>query len=164
MSEYVARCHCGALMACYRTALPPCNWHIRACQCSFCRTHSALSTSDPAGLLYILAHNPNCCSGIGSAHRARNSSSVEPAAYTWARRSSVITRGLESLMSEPLLRSHLTCRMPSRWTTEMRPRRSDVRDGSRAGHHWAVRAFKEDPAARTDSPKRLAGPKGVGQG
>jgi hypothetical protein len=58
MSEYVARCHCGALSACYRTALPACNWHIRACQCSFCRTHAALSTSDPAGLLTYSCSQP----------------------------------------------------------------------------------------------------------
>jgi hypothetical protein len=58
MSEYVARCHCGALSASYRTALPTSNWHIRACQCSFCRTHAALSTSDPAGLLAYSCSQP----------------------------------------------------------------------------------------------------------
>jgi len=35
----------------YRTALPPQHWQVRACQCSFCRRHAALSSSDPAGLL-----------------------------------------------------------------------------------------------------------------
>jgi hypothetical protein len=35
----------------YRTALPVQRWQIRACQCSFCRRHAALSTSDPGGLL-----------------------------------------------------------------------------------------------------------------
>lgn len=49
--EYLARCHCGALTARYRTALEPSAWSVRACQCSFCRSHGALTTSDPAGLL-----------------------------------------------------------------------------------------------------------------
>ena len=49
--EYLARCHCGALTARYQTALEPSAWALRACQCSFCRSHGALTTSDPAGLL-----------------------------------------------------------------------------------------------------------------
>lgn len=49
--EYLARCHCGALSARYRTAIPPSEWSVRACQCSFCRTHGSLSTSDPVGSL-----------------------------------------------------------------------------------------------------------------
>lgn len=48
-SEYLARCHCGAIRARYRTVLAPSSWTIRACQCSFCRAHGALSVSDPAG-------------------------------------------------------------------------------------------------------------------
>jgi hypothetical protein len=49
--EYLARCHCGAHTARYRTAIPPADWSVRACQCSFCRSHGALATSDPHGLL-----------------------------------------------------------------------------------------------------------------
>jgi hypothetical protein len=49
--EYLARCHCGGLTARYRTAIPPAAWSVRACQCSFCRSHGSLSTSDPAGVL-----------------------------------------------------------------------------------------------------------------
>jgi hypothetical protein len=49
--EYLASCHCGALRARYRTMLPPSAWSIRACQCSFCRRHGAMTTSDPAGLI-----------------------------------------------------------------------------------------------------------------
>jgi len=51
MAEYLARCHCGALSARYRTAKAPGEWSIRACQCSFCRAREALSTSDPEGAL-----------------------------------------------------------------------------------------------------------------
>jgi hypothetical protein len=48
--DYLARCHCGALSAHYSTMLPTPSWSVRACQCAFCTTHGALSTSDPAGL------------------------------------------------------------------------------------------------------------------
>ena len=58
MDAYVACCHCGALSAWYRTGLPTSNWRIRSCQCSFCRTHAVLSTSDPAGLLAYSCSQP----------------------------------------------------------------------------------------------------------
>ncbi len=57
--EYLARCHCGALTARYRTALAPAAWPVRACQCSFCRSHGALSTSDPAGVLEFRSADPS---------------------------------------------------------------------------------------------------------
>ena len=44
-------CHCGAVGFEYRTAREAEEWPIRACQCSFCRAHGALSTSDSAGKL-----------------------------------------------------------------------------------------------------------------
>jgi hypothetical protein len=44
-------CHCGALGFSFQTALPLAQWSVRACQCRFCRTHGALTTSDPAGRL-----------------------------------------------------------------------------------------------------------------
>ena len=56
--EYLARCHCGALTACYRTTIPPLDWLWRACQCSFCRSHGAFVTSDPTGLLEFRTANP----------------------------------------------------------------------------------------------------------
>ena len=42
-------CHCGAVAFTFRTARPPERWEGRACQCSFCRSHGARSTSDPDG-------------------------------------------------------------------------------------------------------------------
>jgi hypothetical protein len=33
----------------FRTEIAPSAWSIRACQCSFCRCHGALSASDPNG-------------------------------------------------------------------------------------------------------------------
>jgi hypothetical protein len=49
LSAYPGSCHCGEIGFRYHTAQPPDGWSIRACQCSFCRAHGALSTSDPAG-------------------------------------------------------------------------------------------------------------------
>jgi hypothetical protein len=57
-NEYLARCHCGAVSARYRTAVTPAAWSVRACQCSFCRAHGALTVSDPAGSL-VFAAAPN---------------------------------------------------------------------------------------------------------
>ena len=50
-SVFPGRCHCGALGFSFQTALPVGQWSVRACQCRFCRTHGALTTSDPAGRL-----------------------------------------------------------------------------------------------------------------
>jgi hypothetical protein len=56
--ECLARCHCGALTARYQTTVEPSVWAMRACQCSFCRSHGALTTSDPAGLLTFQSSDP----------------------------------------------------------------------------------------------------------
>lgn len=56
--DYLARCHCGALTARYRTSVPTASWPVRACQCEFCTAHGALSTSDPAGSLTFSASDP----------------------------------------------------------------------------------------------------------
>jgi hypothetical protein len=44
-------CHCGALGFAFQTALAVTHWNVRACRCTFCRGHGALTTSDPAGRL-----------------------------------------------------------------------------------------------------------------
>ena len=44
-------CHCGALRYALETSLPLAQLPLRACLCSFCRHHGALSTSDPQGTL-----------------------------------------------------------------------------------------------------------------
>jgi hypothetical protein len=46
---HVGSCHCGAITIDYRTDLAPARWPLRECQCSFCRKHAMLSTSDPDG-------------------------------------------------------------------------------------------------------------------
>ena len=50
-------CHCGAIGFDYRSAVPPSEWSIRACQCTFCRKHDALSTSEPKAELRFSAGN-----------------------------------------------------------------------------------------------------------
>jgi hypothetical protein len=56
--DYLARCHCGALSAHYRTTVPTASWRVRACQCVFCSAHGALSTSDSSGSLTFRASEP----------------------------------------------------------------------------------------------------------
>lgn len=48
---YHGGCHCGSVRFSFRTEVPPPEWAIRACQCSFCRAHGAYTTSDPKGSL-----------------------------------------------------------------------------------------------------------------
>lgn len=42
---FEGRCHCGAIGFTFRTAVPPGEWAVRACQCSFCRGHGARTTA-----------------------------------------------------------------------------------------------------------------------
>ena len=51
MTSYEGRCHCGAIGYTFHTRVAPPAWTLRACQCSFCRAHAALSASDPAGAI-----------------------------------------------------------------------------------------------------------------
>ncbi len=48
-------CHCGALTVELETALDFDAIPLRECQCSFCRRHGALNTSDPDGHTRIVA-------------------------------------------------------------------------------------------------------------
>ena len=64
MTDLAGRCHCGAVRVELVTALRAQDLPLRACQCSFCRRHGALTTSDPKGLLHIEA-------APGSANRYR---------------------------------------------------------------------------------------------
>jgi len=58
MTEYRGMCHCGAIGYNYRCDEAPANWAIRACQCRFCRSHDALSASDPAASIDFEASEP----------------------------------------------------------------------------------------------------------
>jgi hypothetical protein len=59
-TEYRGGCHCGALTFVYRTDIAPSLWSLRACQCSFCRRHGAVTTSDPAGTVRFVERVPGC--------------------------------------------------------------------------------------------------------
>ena len=69
--DYTGSCHCGAIGFSYRTDIRPGRWSIRACQCSFCRAHDAMSTSDPDGELEFTATKPGMLQkyrfGLGTA-------------------------------------------------------------------------------------------------
>jgi len=58
MTDYSGSCHCGAIGFTYSTQIAPADWSVRACQCSFCLAHNALSTSDPTGELRFSALDP----------------------------------------------------------------------------------------------------------
>jgi len=51
-------CHCGALAVELVTRRRPEEFDVRACQCTFCRVHGALSISDPEGRLTYSALQP----------------------------------------------------------------------------------------------------------
>lgn len=53
---YSGSCHCGAIGFSYRTHEPPAAWTVRSCQCSFCRTHAGLTTSDSSGSIEFREH------------------------------------------------------------------------------------------------------------
>ena len=59
---YEGSCHCGAIGWTYRTALPPAQWPVRSCQCSFCRRHATRCTSDPAGTAEFAIVDPDALS------------------------------------------------------------------------------------------------------
>ena len=52
-------CHCGQLRVAFTTAKAPTELPLRACQCTFCRRHGGLTTSDPEGeVLLTVAEVP----------------------------------------------------------------------------------------------------------
>jgi hypothetical protein len=51
---FTGRCQCGAIGFDLQTARPPALWAIRACQCRFCRSHGARTTSDPEGTVRLV--------------------------------------------------------------------------------------------------------------
>jgi hypothetical protein len=58
LRSFTGGCHCGALGATLRTAHPVEQWSVRACQCRFCRSHAAVTTSDPSGRLVFHVREP----------------------------------------------------------------------------------------------------------
>lgn len=46
---FSGRCHCGAVRGVLHATRPAAELQVRACQCSFCTRHGAMTVSDPAG-------------------------------------------------------------------------------------------------------------------
>ena len=55
MTSLAGHCHCGAIRVTLEPHIAAADLPLRACQCSFCRTRGALTTSDPQGHLFIEA-------------------------------------------------------------------------------------------------------------
>ena len=51
-------CHCGSIKVSFETSIDPHALRLRACQCSFCRRHGAVTTSDPASGLVVSVAEP----------------------------------------------------------------------------------------------------------
>lgn len=58
-STYKGSCHCGAIGYLFTTDIPPHEWVVRACQCSFCRAHGGCSTADPNGSVRFTISDPS---------------------------------------------------------------------------------------------------------
>ena len=56
--RYEGACHCQAVGFAFHTRVPVAQWTVRACQCTFCRAHGAVTTSDPAGEMEFLIREP----------------------------------------------------------------------------------------------------------
>ena len=69
MKTWHGSCHCGSLAFEFRTALEPSEWSVRNCQCSFCRLHGALYTSDPAGSIEFTHRDPQQVSRYRFGHK-----------------------------------------------------------------------------------------------
>ncbi len=69
MNNYHGGCHCGVLGFEFQTALEPPSWSIRTCQCTYCRAHGAVYTSDPAGVVRFTHRQPQLLLRYRFAHK-----------------------------------------------------------------------------------------------
>ncbi|HVA55457.1 MAG TPA: aldehyde-activating protein [Gammaproteobacteria bacterium] len=53
MTIFTGRCHCGNLKISFETGHTCANLPVRACQCSFCQAHGAVTATDPNGRVSI---------------------------------------------------------------------------------------------------------------
>lgn len=54
-TQLAGHCHCGSIRVILEPGRPVDELPLRACQCSFCRTRGALTTSDPGAHLFVEA-------------------------------------------------------------------------------------------------------------
>jgi len=57
-TSFHGRCHCGNLEVIVETRVSTDQLPVRACSCSFCRSHGARNTSGPNGSVKITVHDP----------------------------------------------------------------------------------------------------------
>lgn len=55
MATLTGHCHCGNVHTQFETELPLEQLPLRACQCAFCRSHGAVTTTDHLGKVTITA-------------------------------------------------------------------------------------------------------------
>ncbi len=58
MTTFSGCCHCGNLQIVFETGFTSANLPLRACRCSFCRAHGAVSAADPKGAVTISVTDP----------------------------------------------------------------------------------------------------------
>ncbi|MGH8378822.1 MAG: GFA family protein [Gammaproteobacteria bacterium] len=59
MTALAGHCHCGNIKIRFETELAPEQLSLRVCQCSFCRAHGAVATTDPHGKVTLAASERN---------------------------------------------------------------------------------------------------------
>ena len=69
MTVYRGNCHCGAVGYEYRSEKPVGEWFVRSCECSFCKKHGAVYTSDPAGSIRFMRKDPSALSRYRFGHK-----------------------------------------------------------------------------------------------
>jgi hypothetical protein len=57
LHEHHGGCHCGNLRWTLRSRFAASELPARACQCSFCRKHGAMTTSDPQGAMNFVVQD-----------------------------------------------------------------------------------------------------------
>ena len=60
--KYRAKCHCGNIRLEFDSELAPEALSLRACGCSFCRSHGSRTTTDPKGRVRIEVSDPEALS------------------------------------------------------------------------------------------------------
>ena len=58
MGAHGASCHCGNLVATLQLSASPAETQVRACQCSFCRKHAALTIGNAQSAVRFEAKDP----------------------------------------------------------------------------------------------------------
>ncbi len=62
MTELRGGCHCGNVLAVFRSSKPLEELPLRDCQCTFCRKHAVRTTADPHGTLELDVKEPQAVS------------------------------------------------------------------------------------------------------